>query len=98
MAVLSLPKQSRVVVLVLLILQVIALYAVANHGQRNLLACVIAFFVGGYITDTISGMFHFSFDYVWPARFPIFGPVAVDFRGHHLKPDLDLSSLVACVA
>jgi hypothetical protein len=95
MAVLTLPKQSRVAVVICLIGQAVALYAVANHSYRNLLACVIAFFVGGYITDTISGMFHFSFDYVWPARFPIMGPVAVDFRGHHLKPGLDPSALTA---
>jgi hypothetical protein len=52
MAVLTLPKQSRVMVAICLIGQAIALYAVANHSYRNLLACVIAFFVGGYITDT----------------------------------------------
>lgn len=94
MAVPTLPHESKLITFSCVVVQAIVLYQVANHGSRSLWLYVIAFFVGGFITDLISGMFHFSFDYVWPDRFPIMGPIAVDFRGHHVKPGLDPSALL----
>lgn len=94
MAVLTLPKSSRVVVFTCIAVQAFALYAVAQHSQRSLWLSVIAFFVGGFITDLISGLFHFSFDYVWPPRTPIMGPISVEFQEHHTRPILDPSAVI----
>jgi hypothetical protein len=95
MDVLTLPKSSRVVVALCFATQAFALYAVAGHGGRGLLLAVVAFFAGGFITDLISGLFHFSFDYVWPPRTPVMGPISVEFQQHHTKPGLDPSALAA---
>jgi hypothetical protein len=83
-----------VVVAACLVTQSFALYAVARHPQRSLPLVLVAFFVGGFITDLISGLFHFSFDYVWPPRTPIMGPISLEFQQHHTKPVLDPSALV----
>jgi hypothetical protein len=95
MAVLTLPTSSRAVVFSCLIVQAFAFYAVTTHGQRSLWLTVVAFFVGGFVTDLISGIFHFSFDYVWPPRFPVMGPISVEFQEHHVDPTLDPSALVS---
>jgi hypothetical protein len=94
MAVLTLPKSSRVVVVTCFAAQAFALYAVARHNQRGLWLSAAAFFAGGFITDLISGLFHFSFDYVWPPRTPIMGPISIEFQEHHTIPILDPSALV----
>lgn len=93
MKVLTLPNSSKTVVVVCLAVQAFDLYLVAIRHHRNLWLLVIALFVGGYVTDLISGIFHFSFDYVWPPTFPIMGPISVDFRQHHENPTLDPSAL-----
>jgi hypothetical protein len=95
MAVLTLPQSSRAIVFSCLATQILALYVVAQHPHRNLWLCVIAFFAGGFLTDLISGLFHFSFDYVWPPRAPIMGPISVEFRQHHDEPTLDPSAVVS---
>ncbi len=94
MEVLTLPKSSRVVVATCFVAQAFALYAVASHNQRGLWLSVVAFFAGGFITDLISGLFHFGFDYVWPPRTPIMGPISIEFQEHHTTPILDPSALV----
>lgn len=94
MAVLTLPTSSTGVVAACIASQACALYSVATHNQRTALSVVVAFFVGGFITDLISGLFHFSFDYVWPPNTPIFGPVSVEFQNHHKRPGLDPSAII----
>jgi hypothetical protein len=94
MAVLALPQSSKAIVFTCIALQAVALYVVATHSHRSLWLAVVAFFVGGFLTDLISGLAHFGFDYVWPARMPILGPIAVEFREHHESPTLDPSALV----
>jgi hypothetical protein len=94
MRVLTLPKSSRAVVAMCFAAQACALYTVARHNQRGLLLSVAAFFAGGFITDLISGLFHFSFDYVWPPRTPIMGPISIEFQEHHTMPILDPSAVV----
>jgi hypothetical protein len=95
MDVLTLPKSSKAVVTACLVAQSFALYAVASHGRRGILFTLVAFFAGGFITDLISGLFHFSFDYVWPPRTPIMGPISVEFQEHHTEPALDPTALVS---
>lgn len=95
MAVFTLPTSSGPVVSACLAVQALALYLVATHGQRGLWLSLVAFFVGGFVTDLISGLFHFSFDYVWPPRTPIMGPISVEFQEHHVDPTLDPSAVVS---
>lgn len=95
MAVLTLPQSSKGVVVTCFAMQAVALYSVANHNHRSLWLSVIAFFVGGFLTDLISGLFHFSFDYVWPPQTPIMGPISVEFQQHHEEPTLDPSAVVS---
>jgi hypothetical protein len=75
--------------------QAFVLQEVARHGGRALWLSLLAFFAGGFITDLISGLFHFSFDYVWPPRMPIMGPISVEFQEHHTEPALDPSAFVS---
>lgn len=95
MRVLTLPQSSRSVVVTCFVVQAVALYAVFSHYRVSLWLSVIAFFAGGFLTDLISGLFHFSFDYVWPPRTPIMGPISVEFQQHHEEPTLDPSAIVS---
>jgi TMEM189-like protein len=97
MGVLALPQKSRITVGACIAVQAYALYTVASHRPGLWLTValsVVAFFVGGFVTDLISGLAHFGFDYVWPARMPILGPISVEFRQHHEDPTLDPSAVL----
>jgi hypothetical protein len=94
MAVLTLPDQSRLAVFGCIGVQAVAVHAVATHDQRSVWLAFVALFVGGFVTDLISGLAHFGFDYVWPPWMPILGPIAVEFREHHETPTLDPSALL----
>ena len=94
MSVLALPKSSRAVIIACISMQSLVLWTVASHPHRSLPLSLIAFFVGGFVTDLISGLAHFGFDYVWPAHMPILGPIATEFRQHHEDPTLDPSALL----
>jgi len=94
MAVFALPQRSKATVVACIALQAVALYVVANHGHRSFWLAVAAFFAAGFLTDWISGLAHFGFDYVWPAQMPILGPIAVEFRQHHENPTLDPSAVL----
>jgi hypothetical protein len=93
MPVLTLPKSSKVAVLACVAFQIYAFDAAAHHWQGSYWIPIVAFFIGGFVTDWLSGLFHFSFDYVWPPQFPIMGPIAVEFQEHHAEPTLDPSAL-----
>ncbi|HWW77213.1 MAG TPA: fatty acid desaturase CarF family protein [Pyrinomonadaceae bacterium] len=95
MKVFTLPTSSRAAVALCLAGQALALQAVARHGGRSLWLAPAAFFAGGFIADLVSGLFHFSFDYVWPPRFPVMGPISVEFQEHHTEPALDPSAWVS---
>jgi hypothetical protein len=97
MAVLTLPKSSRILIVVCFAVQAVTLHQVASRQARSLWILPIAFFAGGFVTDLISGLFHFSFDYIWPPRTPIMGPISVEFREHHDEPTLDPSAFVSNV-
>ena len=43
----------------------------------------------GFLGDLFTGFAHFGFDYVFPDKMPILGPVAKEFRQHHDRPTLD---------
>ena len=92
--VLTLPHASTVVVAITFFTLVGAAFFVVTHSDANVGVAIVAFFIGGFVTDWFSGLAHFGFDYVWPAKMPILGPIAVDFRGHHDRPGLDPSALL----
>ena len=92
MKTLTLPHACWPVVAACLIAQATALVWLSAHEGLSLWLCLLAFFIGGFVTDWISGLAHFGFDYVWPSKMPILGPIADDFRGHHLRPGLDPSA------
>lgn len=95
MEVLTLPQSSKAIVVTCVAMQAVALVSVASHNSGSVWLSVIAFFLGGFLTDLISGLFHFSFDYVWQPRTPIMGPISVEFREHHQEPTLDPSAIVS---
>ena len=90
----ALPHASVLVVVACFGTLAAAWYFVAIHDGAAVWAVIVAFFVGGFVTDWFSGLAHFGFDYVWPPATPILGPIAVDFRGHHERPGLDPAALL----
>ena len=93
MNVLTLPRTSKFLVAVCIGVQTFTIYSLAHRQHRSIWFCIVAFLIGGFVTDLISGLFHFSFDYVWPPKTPIMGPLAGRFREHHEEPTLDPSAL-----
>jgi len=98
MKVLALPRSSKALIVVCVAVQAFALFAIVDCYHHSLWLWVVtlfvAFFIGGFITDLLSGLFHFGFDYVWPPNFPIMGPIAVEFQQHHKTPTLDPSAIL----
>jgi Lipid desaturase domain len=94
MTALTLPKTSKIVVGSCVAIQACALYAVASLDHRSIWVSAVGFLGGALLTDWISGLAHFSFDYIWPARTPIMGPIAVEFQEHHESPTLDPSAVL----
>ena len=90
----ALPQQSRVFLFSCVALQLVGLFLVVTHPGLNFWYSVLAFFVATYVMDLITCFGHFSFDYVWPDKMPILGPISVEFREHHDAPELDPSALL----
>lgn len=59
------------------------------RGQLTLLGFVTALLLSALLADAITALAHFSFDYIFPYDFPIFGPIAQGFNEHHDAPSLD---------
>lgn len=95
MKVLAVPKESRLLVGLCFVVQAVALYRVARNPGASIGLMLVAFFLATYLADLITAIFHFGFDYVWPDRFPIMGPISVEFREHHAAPTLDPSDWVS---
>ena len=91
MIVLALPNSSRLTVILAILSQGYATLLVAKHPSGDIWLALLALSASAYLADLCSGLGHFSFDYVFPDRMPIFGPIAVEFRLHHEEPTLDPS-------
>ena len=89
MSVLELPKSSKAAILVAILVLAAAIYRVSLHDGANIWLAVAAFFLSGFLGDLFTGFAHFGFDYVFPDKMPILGPVAKEFRQHHDRPTLD---------
>jgi hypothetical protein len=59
------------------------------RGHLTLFGFVAALALSGLLADGITALAHFSFDYIFPYDFPIFGPIAQGFNEHHDTPTLD---------
>ncbi len=59
------------------------------RGNITFLAVIAALVISGLLADAITALAHFSFDYIFPYDFPIFGPIAKGFNDHHDEPRLD---------
>jgi Lipid desaturase domain len=92
MSTLTLPDKSPPLIVASAALLGVALYVVSQHPDAGLSLAVLAFLASGLIGDAFTGLAHFSFDYVFPYDFPIFGPIAKEFNEHHAAPDLDPSA------
>lgn len=89
MSTLELPKSSKPTVIVAIAAFGVALALVAAHDGRSAWLALIAFFLSGFVGDMFTGFAHFGFDYVFPDKMPILGPIAKEFREHHDGPTLD---------
>lgn len=93
MSTLKLPQKSKVFLIVCGGIYILALHELLKLNYVSIYLLIVAFFIGGFITDLLTGIAHFCFDYIWPDETPILGPIAVDFRAHHLMPTLDPSAI-----
>jgi hypothetical protein len=94
MSTLTLPAKAKPLILVSAGLLAITAYAMGRHGGASLALFALAFLVSGLVGDAFTGLAHFGFDYVFPYRLPILGPIAREFNEHHRNPRLDPSSYV----
>ena len=64
------------------------------RGHVTLVGLAAALAVSALLADAITALAHFSFDYIFPYDFPIFGPIAKGFNEHHDEPCLDPKDMV----
>ncbi|MGK7882314.1 MAG: fatty acid desaturase CarF family protein [Crocosphaera sp.] len=93
MSILKLPQKSIVFLTGCGVIYILALHELFKLSHVTIYLLIAAFFIGGFITDLLTGVAHFCFDYIWPDETPILGPIAVDFRAHHFMPTLDPSAI-----
>lgn len=89
MAVPALPNRSVPVVVAALLAIGGTAADLALRGQISPLGFVAALLLSALLADAITALAHFSFDYIFPYDFPIFGPIAKGFNEHHEEPSLD---------
>lgn len=94
MATLELPKSSKATIVTAIAAFGVALYQVSMHDGRNLWLLPLVFLISGFLADLFTGLAHFGFDYVFPDKMPILGPIAKEFRDHHARPTLDPGNYV----
>jgi hypothetical protein len=94
MKTLELPKSSKTVVILAVTALGATLWRVCTLEEGSLWLIVPCFFVSGFVGDLLTGLAHFGFDYVFPAKMPILGPIANEFREHHDCPTLDPSDYI----
>ena len=89
MTVLALPNSSKPIVVLAVVSQICATVLIAVHPSGDLWLGLVALLASAYLADLCTGLAHFGFDYVFPNRMPILGPIAAEFRLHHERPTLD---------
>lgn len=91
----ALPAASKVVVVIGFVALVAASLPIVTHENMQLWLLLLAFTMSAYLSDLITGIAHFCFDYVFPYGVPILGPISKEFTEHHDEPSLDPSDYVA---
>lgn len=94
MATLELPRTSKTLIVVSVAAIAFSFSGVIGRPDAAWSCVIPAFFISGFLADAFTGLAHFCFDYVFPESFPIFGPIAREFREHHEYPTLDPSNYV----
>ena len=89
MSVPALPARSVPVIVAALIAIGGTIADLLVRGNVALLGFVAALVISAFLADAITALAHFSFDYIFPYDFPIFGPIAEGFNEHHDEPSLD---------
>ncbi|MEO5938784.1 MAG: hypothetical protein ABIQ43_07210 [Sphingomonas sp.] len=89
MPVAALPARNVPVVIVALIAIGVTAADLAVRGHISVWGIAGPLLVSGLLADAITALAHFSFDYIFPYDFPIFGPIAKGFNEHHDAPSLD---------
>lgn len=92
MSPLELPKTSKPLVIVAAIAFTVALCSVCTRDDADPLSSVISLLISAFFADMFTGLAHFGFDYMFPEKMPILGPIAREFRAHHEHPMLDPSN------
>lgn len=90
----QLPEKSTISILVVILANFAGIHLVFQSEYGNFLLVVLAFVVSGFVADMFTGLAHFGFDYVFPDKMPILGPIAKEFREHHEEPTLDPSNFI----
>lgn len=63
MSALVLPQSSRVLIVVSVAAQSVALYEVGSRANGRLWLALLAFFISGYVADAFTRVAHFGFVY-----------------------------------
>jgi len=92
MSTLQLPKSSKILVVISAGFVLAAGVRILHHESASWFLVVLAFLASGFLADAFTGLAHFGFDYVFPDKMPILGPIAMEFREHHDYPTLDPSN------
>lgn len=94
MKTLTLPKESSIAITACVIVQLTFIYQLGSHSHFSFLLIMLAILISAFIADMLSGIAHFTFDYVWPDKTPIFGPISIEFREHHEELTLEYKDIV----
>ena len=94
MSVPTLPTRSAPVIVAALIAIGGTAADLLIRGHLTILGFVAALAISCFVADAITALAHFSFDYIFPYDFPIFGPIAQGFNEHHDTPTLDPKDMI----
>lgn len=94
MAVFALPKRSATAVVAASALAAGLLAFLVFAVRPPFWSWALIFLVSGFVADASTAFAHFGFDYVFPYRMPILGPISREFNEHHDAPALDPGNLV----
>lgn len=90
----ALPTASKAAVTLAIVGLISAGVLLSNNDAFHFGYFVMALLASAYLSDLITGIAHFCFDYVFPYRTPILGPISYEFTQHHEEPVLDPSDLI----
>jgi len=84
----ALPKSSRVAVAFGAVALAAGFVVLTYLNGFRFYLLLPAFFISAYLSDLFTGVAHFCFDYVFPYKTPVLGPISKEFTNHHEYPAL----------